>query len=114
MTGWKGGFAINPYLEGKGLKTSGQTGKRLVSGTGLGYDSQLGSRALRLSGSDLETSSIGGLEGAGTSRGAGEAATRDCASTARVAESLLRRPRKSRSRNHCGDGVAVNWQFRFA
>lgn len=109
----KGWEQVASYLEGERLEASGQTGKRLVSRTGLRHDSQLGRRALRVSGGNLDTTNVGGLKGAGASSSAGEPATRDCASTARVAEGLLRSPREGRSRDHCDDAVADNWQIQF-
>lgn len=108
--GWK---RVASYLEGERLEASGQAGKRLVSGTGLCHDGQLGRRALGVSGSNLDTTNVGGLKGAGASSSAGEPTTRDCGSTARVAEGLLRSPREGRSRNHCDDAVADNWQIQF-
>jgi hypothetical protein len=48
-------------LEGKLGKASSETGERLVTSTGLGYNSELGSRAVGIPRGNLEARRIRGL-----------------------------------------------------
>ena len=49
------------YLEGKLLQSNSQTRKRLISGTGLGDDGELGGRAMGISRGDLDAGDVSGL-----------------------------------------------------
>lgn len=93
------------HLEGKRLKTNGQTGKRLVTGTGLGNNGELGGRTMSVPGSYLEAIGIGSFKGT-RGGGGGEASLLGRAHAAGPARGLLRVSRESRSRDH----VWVSWR----
>ena len=93
------------HLEGKLLKTDGQAGKRLVTGTGLGNNRELGGRAVSVPGSYLEAIGIGGFKGTRGSDGS-EASLLGRAHAAGPARGLLCVSRESRSRDH----LWVSWR----
>lgn len=81
-------------FEGKLLKTDGQAGKRLITGTGLGNNRELGGRAVSVPGSYLEAIGIAGFEGTRRSDGS-EASLLGWAHAAAPARGLLRVSRES-------------------
>lgn len=62
------------HLEGKCLKTRGQAGGRLVTGTGLGDNGELRGRAVGILGHDRDAGDLGGLKGSGRRSSSSKAA----------------------------------------
>lgn len=92
-------------LEGKLLKANSQAGERLVTGTGLGHDGELGGRAVSVPGSYLEAIGVGRFEGSRGGNG-GEATLLGRAHAAGPAGGLLRISGENRSRDH----FRVSWR----
>lgn len=105
-----GGGGSSTHLERKLLESDGQTGERLVSSTGLGYDGETSDGAVVVPRGNLDTGDVGRLVRSRGGRrrvggGGGEATLGELCSLA--AEDRLASPRESRSGDH-GERVMLS------
>lgn len=93
-----GSLVVGADLEGEALQAEGEAGQRLVAGTGLGDNGELGHRTRHLSAGELDAIGGAGLKGEGARGGSSEAASgRD----REVAGGALGWPSESRTGQHC-------------
>lgn len=89
------------HLEGELLEADGEAGGGLISGTGLGDDGELGSRAVGVAGSNFDAGDVGSIK---VKRGWVDGGGGGSVATARGSEALpggeLGAPSESRSGGH--------------